>query len=76
MALCRMPRYALKVLQFIDGVQIPFLLLEKVYDYNIEIEMLFIDFKQAFARVTGWYLIKALEELKIPHKVKKLMQLP
>jgi len=43
-------------------------ILEKCYEYNIEMHVLFIDFKQAFDSVDRQKTIQILQELRIPNK--------
>jgi hypothetical protein len=43
---------------------------EKCYEYNIEMHLLFIDFKQAFDSVNRQKkIIQILQELRIPNKL-------
>jgi sorting nexin-29 len=51
-----------------DNIFIMRKILEKCYEYNIEMHVLFIDFKQAFDSVDRQKTIKILQELKIPNK--------
>jgi hypothetical protein len=44
-------------------------ILEKCYEYSIEMHILFIDFKQAFDSVDRQKIIQILQELRIPNKL-------
>jgi len=43
-------------------------ILQNCYEYNIEMNILFIDFKQAFDSVDRQKTIRILQELRIPNK--------
>ena len=53
----------------VDNIFIMQQVLEKCYDYNIGMHVLFIDFKQAFDSVDRQKTIQILEELRIPNKI-------
>lgn len=48
---------------------------EKAYRYNIEIEMLFLDFKRAFHKIKRNCINETLEEMKMPLKLRDLMHM-
>jgi hypothetical protein len=50
-------------------------ILEKCYEYNIEMRVLFIDFKQAFDSVDRQKTIQILQELRIPNKLVRLIKM-
>src|SRR5215469_17341388 len=50
-------------------------MLEKCYEYNIEMHLLFIDLKQAFDSVDRQKTIQILQELRIPNKLVQLMKM-
>jgi len=50
-------------------------ILEKYYEYNIEMHILFIDFKQAFDSVDRQKIIQTLQELRIPNKLVRLFKM-
>jgi sorting nexin-29 len=50
-------------------------ILEKCYEYNIEMHVLFIDFKQAFDSVDKQNTIQILQELRIPNKLVRLIKM-
>jgi hypothetical protein len=43
--------------------------IEKCYEYNIEMHVLFIDFTQAFDSADRQKAIQILQELRIPNKL-------
>ena len=50
-------------------------ILEKCYEYNIEMPVLFIDFKQSFDSVDRQKIIQILQELRIPNKFVRLIKM-
>ena len=50
-------------------------ILEKCYEFNIEIHVLFIDFKQAFDSVGRKKNIQIVQELRIPNKFVALVKI-
>jgi hypothetical protein len=52
-----------------DNIFIMRQILEKCYEYNIEMHILFIDLKQAFDSVDRQKIIQILQELRIPNKL-------
>jgi hypothetical protein len=50
-------------------------ILEKCYECNIEIHVLFIDFKQAFDSVDRQKTMHILQELRIPNKLVRLIKM-
>jgi sorting nexin-29 len=50
-------------------------ILENYYEYNTEIHVLFIDFKQAFDSVDRQKTIQILQELRIPNKLVQLIKM-
>jgi len=50
-------------------------LLEKCYEYNIGMHVLFIDFKQDFDSVERQKTVQILQELRIPNKLVRLIQM-
>lgn len=59
----------------IDAIHIITQTIEKCYEHNIELHMIFIDFKQAFDSIVRFKLIKEMENLKIPSKLIKLTKM-
>ena len=51
-----------------DNIFVMRQILEKCYEYNIEMHVLFTDFKQAFDSVNRQKTILILQELRIPNK--------
>ena len=49
--------------------------LEKCYEYNLEMHVLFIDFKQAFDYVHRQKNIEILQELTISNKLVRLIKM-
>ena len=58
-----------------DNIFIMRQILEKCYEYNIEMHVLFIDFKQAFDSVDRQKTIQILQELRIPNKLVQLIKM-
>jgi len=58
-----------------DNIFIIQQILEKCYEYSIEMHVLFIDFKQAFDTVDRQKNILILQELRIPNKLVQLINL-
>jgi len=50
-------------------------ILEKCYKYDIEMHVLFIDFKQAFDSVDRQKIIQILQELRVPNKLVRLIKM-
>jgi ribosomal protein L22 len=50
-------------------------ILKKCYEYNIEMHVLFIDFKQAFDSVDRQKTMQILQELRIPNKLARLIKM-
>ncbi|CAG9829791.1 unnamed protein product [Diabrotica balteata] len=59
----------------IDAIHTIKQIMEKANEYKLELEMLFIDFKQAFDSIKRNVLMTALKKLKIPHKLRKLIEM-
>lgn len=59
----------------IDAIHTLKQIMEKVHNAKIEIEMLFIDFKQAFDSIKRGKLMKALKELNIEAKLRRLVRM-
>ena len=58
-----------------DNIFIMRQILEKCYEYNTEMHVLFIDFKQAFDSVDRQKTIQILQELRIPNKLVQLIKM-
>jgi len=58
-----------------DNIFIMRQILEKCYEYNIEMHVLFIDFKQAFNSADRQKTIQILQELRIPNKLVRLIKM-
>ncbi|XP_066905877.1 uncharacterized protein [Halyomorpha halys] len=50
-------------------------MLEKTYEYNVDLHYLFIDFRQAYDSVDKAKLLKALQSLGIPSKLIRLTKM-
>ena len=50
-------------------------IMEKFYEYDIDLHFLFVDFKQAFDSVNRPALYRALKELGICDKLRRLVEL-
>ena len=50
-------------------------MLEKCYEHNIEMLVLFVDFKQSFDSVDRQNTIQVLQKLRIPYKLVRLIKL-
>lgn len=48
-------------------------ILERAYEYSMELDFLFIDFQQAFDNIRRGKLILAMKELKVPAKLRRLI---
>lgn len=59
----------------VDAIHILKQITEKTYEYKIDVEMLFIDFKQAFDKIKRDQLLAAMAEFKIPAKIRRLVQM-
>ena len=58
----------------VDEIHVVRQILEKCYEYGIELHNIFIDFKQAFDKVNRQKLYESLKVLKIPMKLIKLVK--
>jgi len=58
-----------------DNILIMRQISEKCYEYNIEMHVLFIDFKQAFDSVDRQKIIQILQELRILNKLVRLIKM-
>lgn len=58
-----------------DAVYILKQIMEKVQEYKINVEMLFVDFEQAFDSIDRGKLMLVLKELGIPAKLRKLIKM-
>ena len=58
-----------------DNIFIMRQILQKCYEYNIEMHVLFIDFKQAFDSVDTQKIIQILQELRISNKLVRLSKM-
>jgi len=58
----------------IDHIHVVRQILEKCYDFGIELHNVFIDFKQAFDKVNRPKIYESLKVLKIPTKLIKLVK--
>ena len=58
-----------------DNIFIMQQILEKCYEYNIEMHVLFIDFKQAFDSADRQETIQVIQELRIPNKLVRLIKM-
>ena len=56
-----------------DNIFIMRQILEKCYEYNIELRVLFIDFQQAFHSVDRQRIIQILQDLRMPNKLVRLI---
>ena len=59
----------------IDNIHMLRHILEKGYEFNIELHILFIDFKQAFDKVNRQAMYKALKFCQVPNKLIKMVQI-
>jgi hypothetical protein len=50
-------------------------IIEKSYEYDIELHILFIDFKQAFDNINRRSLVEQMQQMKIPEKLIKLTKM-
>jgi hypothetical protein len=50
-------------------------MMEKLYDYGIDLHMLFVDFRRAFDSINRKRLYDAMEWMKIPDKLIRLTQM-
>jgi hypothetical protein len=50
-------------------------MMEKHYEHNQDLHMLFVDFKQAFDSIDRYKLYQAMEDAKIPHKLIRLVRM-
>ena len=49
-------------------------MIEKHFEHNQDLHMLFVDFKQAFNSIDRYKLYQVMEYMKIPHKVMRLVK--
>jgi hypothetical protein len=49
--------------------------MEKCYEYKIELNKLFIDFRQAFDKVHRSNMVEILKLMKIPNKLIRLVKM-
>lgn len=56
-----------------DAIHVIKQIIEKAHEYKMELEILFIDFQQAFDSIDRTELMTALKELKIPVKLRRLI---
>lgn len=57
----------------VDAIHTLKQIIEKTSEYNINVEILFVDFKQAFDSIKRSRLMEALRELNIPCKLRRLI---
>jgi hypothetical protein len=50
-------------------------ILEKFYELNLDLHLLFIDFKQEYDSVNGIYLQEILNEFGIPKRLVNLIEI-
>jgi hypothetical protein len=50
-------------------------MMEKHYEHNQDLHTLFVDFKQAFDSIDRYKLYRAMEDMKIPHKLTRLVKM-
>ena len=58
----------------VDQIHVVRQILEKCYEFDIELHNVFIDFKQAFDKVNRTKIYESLKVLKIPKKLIKLVK--
>lgn len=58
----------------VDAIHIIKQVVEKAFEYKVQIEMLFIDFQQAFDTIRREQLMKVLQELGINQKLRRLIR--
>lgn len=59
----------------IDALHIVKQIVEKSYEYDIDMHLLFIDFRQAFDKVDRYELVRTMKEWKIPSKIIRLIRM-
>lgn len=59
----------------IDAIHIVKRTMEKMYEHDMELSMLFVDFQQAFDMINREELYKAMEEMNIPTKMINLTKM-
>lgn len=57
----------------IDQIHTIRIILEKCYEYNVDVHQLFVDFKQAYDSVKRKRLCEVLQELGVPQKIARLV---
>jgi glutathionylspermidine synthase len=50
-------------------------MMEKHYEHNQDLHMLFVDFKQVFDSIDRYKLYQTMENMKIPHKLIRLVRM-
>jgi hypothetical protein len=59
----------------IDAIHVISQIIEKSYEYDIELHILFIDFKQAFDNINRRSLVEEMQQMQIPEKLIKLTKM-
>jgi hypothetical protein len=59
----------------IDAIHVMSQIIEKSYEYDIELHILFIDFKQAFDNINRRSLVDQMQQMQIPEKLIKLTKI-
>lgn len=59
----------------VDAIHILRQITEKSYEYNIDMQIIFIDFKQAFDQLKREQLMKDLKDIKIPKKIRNMIKI-
>jgi hypothetical protein len=50
-------------------------MMEKHYEHNQDLHMLFVDFKQAFDSIDRYKMYQVMEDMKIPYKLIRLVKI-
>ena len=58
-----------------DNIFILRQIIEKAYEYNINLHVLFVDFKQAFDSIQGIKICEILQQTEIPAKFVRLIEI-